>query len=283
MTYSFDSHSQKIKHLLYKNIIENTKFSSKKFQNARSSTTQKKVLESLDEIATCLNGISIRNIPKKNLQNVCFLVCNTYKNNDSLGVSPLNDCYLTAQLNHKRGYQIFYLYDSTREEFMKYISVFLKYTRKSLIIYYSGKCTTVNEDNITDSAIVFEDGYITGYELNGILSLESNKKHKIVLICDCFTGSSIWNLSFDKAQFPVFPSNVVSIYPVYNSNVQDVAKKAEELHGIFTYYLSKYSYEVTDISPSYLMQRMNSRFNQLDMSVIIESTKNTINSQPIFY
>ena len=110
MTYIIDSQYKRFKHFIYKNIVENSKFSAKEFQKARGSTTSRKVQELFNKIATCLNGIKPEDIPIKSLQNVCFIVCHTYKkNNNTLGVGPLNDGYLVAQMNHKRGYKIFYL------------------------------------------------------------------------------------------------------------------------------------------------------------------------------
>lgn len=283
MAYIIDSHYKKFKHYIYKNIVENSKFSKKQFQKARGSTTPKKIQESLNKIATCLNTIKPEDLPIKELQNVCFIICNTYKkNNNSIGVGPLNDSYIMAKISHKRGYKIFYLYDPTRNEFLKYLPIFLKYTKKNLTIYYSGRCTTVYTNHVTDSAIVFDEGFISSDELNHVISKNSNKKVKIVLICDCFTGGSIWNLAFDDKQFPTFPSNVLSIYPVYNSTAPNVVKSAQKMHGIFTYYLCKYTNEITDISPSSLMDRMNSRLERFNISVMIESTQSSLESQAIF-
>lgn len=283
MTYSIDTGYNRFKHYMYKNIVQNSKISKKEFQKSRGSTTPKKIQSSLKKIATCLNGMKPEDIPKDNLQAVCFLVCNTYKkNNNTLGIGPLNDCYIMAQINHKRGYKIYYLYDPSREEFLKYLPIFLKYTKNNLVLYYSGRCTTVYAKHVTDSAIVFDEGYITGNELNSVLCNNTNKKVKIVLVCDCFTGGSIWNLSYDNKEFPSFPSNLISIYPVYNSTVPSMVKKAEKVHGIFTYYLCQYSNEITDISPSKLMERMNQRLERFNISVMVESEKSSLESQPIF-
>lgn len=278
MTYVIDSNHKKFKSYIYKNIVENSKFSQKKFQKSRRSTTPTKVQKSLNKIATCLNDIHPDEIPINKLHNVCFIICNIYnKENSSLGVGPLNDSYLMAQMNQKRGYKIFYILDPTREEFLEYLPIFLRYTKNSLVIYYSGRCSN------TESAIIFDEGSTTtSNELNEIISEKSNHKVKIVLICDCFAGGSIWDLDFNDKKFPKYPSKVVSIYPIYNSNATNVAKSAQDMHGIFTYHLCRYANENPDISPSNLMDRMNSRLKKFDITICIESTKSSLESHPIF-
>lgn len=283
MTYIIDSQYKKIKHFIYKKKVENSKFSKKEFQKARGTTTPKKVQESLNKIATCLNTVKIEDIPIKDLDNVCFVICNTYKkNNNTLGVGPLNDGYLIGNLSHKKGYKIFYIYDPSREDFLKYLPVFLKNTKQSLMIYYSGRCTTIFKHHKDDSAIVFDDGYITGDELNTVLSKNTNKKVKIALICDCFTGGSIWNLSFDDNQYPSYPSNVISMYPIYNSTVPDMVKKAQKMHGIFTYYFCKLANDTCDLSPSNLSNQMNPPLERFNISVMIESTNPILEKQSVF-
>lgn len=54
------------------------------------------------------------------------------------------------------------------------------------------------------------------------------------------------------------------------------------MHGIFTYYLCKYTNEIKDISPRNLMERMNSRLGKLKMTIMIESTVDSLETQPIF-
>lgn len=283
MTHIIDTQYKMIKHYIYKKKVEKSKFSKKEFQKARGSANPKKVQESFNKIAICLNTTKIEDIPIKDLDNVCFAICNTYKkNNNTLGVGPLKDGYLISELCHKKEYKIFYFYDPSRDDFLKYLSIFIKNTKKNLMIYYSGRCTTIYKHHKDDTAIVFDEGYVNGEELNTVLSNNWNKRSKIVLICDCFTGGSIWNLSFDKKQFPSFPSNVVSMYPVYNSTVPDMVKKAQKMHGIFTYYLCKFINETIDFSPTTLTSEMDPSLERFNISVMVESTNPYLESQSIF-
>ena len=100
-----------------------------------------------------------------------------------------------------------------------------------------------------------------------------------MIFCDCYTGDPIWSPDFKKEQCP---DNVISIYPVYDSTVPDKVKKAQKMHGIFTNYLCKYTNEIKDISPRNLMERMNSRLGKLKMTIMIESTVDSLETQPIF-
>lgn len=284
MTTYIDTQYKKIKHFIYKKKVEKTKFSKKEFQKARGTKSAKKLQEDLNKIGTCLNGKKVSDIHINELENVCFVICNTYKkNNKTLGVGPLNDGYMISDLYHKKGFQIFYLYDPTREEFLQFIPVFFKYTKQVLTVYYSGRCTTIYEHHIDDTAIVFEAGHISGHDLNEILLKNVNKNLKVVLICDCFTGGSIWSLDFyDRKKYSYLLPNVVSVYSVYNSTIPDMVKKAQKMNGIFTYYFCKFAKEILDISPNNLLENINPPLDRFNISLMCDASKSTLESQPIF-
>lgn len=281
MTTIVNTQYKKIEHFIYKKKVEKTKFSKKEFQKARKTKTLKKLLDDMNKISTCLNDKKVTDIDSED--KVCLVIMNTYKkNNNALGTGPLNDGYEISKLYKKRGYKIFYLHDSSRDDFLNFVIAFLEKTKVNLTIFYSGRCTTVYEHHKDDTAIVFDAGHITGHDLDEVLVKKTNKKVKVVLICDCFTGGSIWSLNFDGMMQSSMRPNIVSIFSVYNSTIPNMIKKAQKMHGIFTYYFCKYANEILDISPNNLMNNVNPPLERFNISLMCDSTKSTLESQPIF-
>ena len=93
-------------------------FSMKQFQSVRKVSNAREMIDSLRRIGMCLNKVDISQLPKSNIDKVCFLYISNYENtHEPLGVGPFNDAYLFAFIHYKLGYKIVFLYNSDKETF----------------------------------------------------------------------------------------------------------------------------------------------------------------------
>lgn len=122
-------------------------FPKSDFVKARRSSTISKSLQALKSVGTHLNSKKFDFISKDDLDRVCFVIVNTYKKqNFHLGVGPMNDAYIVASNHHRRGYKVFFLHNSTCDEFLTYLKFFIQYTQISLTVFYAGRTTSIQKE-----------------------------------------------------------------------------------------------------------------------------------------
>lgn len=262
-------------------------FTKTDFQKARELSTEKKLIKGFGRIGVCLNGKPTEEVPTEELDKVCFIICNTYTKADlKLGLGPFNDGYLIGLNFHKQGYKIFYLHNPTTQEFINYFQFFLTNTHKTLTVYYSGRLVSIpNSDprlpNTT--AIVFNEGQINTDEVAAIISENSSKNCKIILISECSCGGTICELTHCSNEGCHELPNVISISAKVSPEVVANQKmKAHKLQGLFTYYFCKVTSDEPGISPSHLEEMVNSYISRFEETAVVESANTVIESQPIF-
>lgn len=270
MTY-VDTPNKKQKHPHYEHRttkldLKDNEFSIKKFQKVRSVSTHKDLIKSFGRIGMCLNDKSETTIPTEELHKVCFVIINDYNKEDKeLGVGPLNDGYLIGLKHHRLGFKVFYLYNSKSEELSPLLSFFMKNTKDSLTVFYSGR------DN-NSQGIEFNNGTLEKESISEVISSNENKKIKIIFITDCLSGGSVFDIHNC--------SNAIAFY--VKKNDSNESKEIEKSHGIFTYYFCKIICENPSITPNRLVERMNPSLCRFNESFTCEFIDDKLGETPIF-
>ena len=253
----------KYEHKTEKLDQKDNQFTSKKFHKIRKDSTRKIMLKSLGKIGLCLNDRDITDIPKTDLDKVCFILINDC--DKELGVGPINDGYLIA-LNHKKmGYKVYYLYNALYLEFISFIWYFLDNTSDALTIFYSGK-------NKNGEGIDFSDTLLTKSSLNDVIVSNCNGKARVMFITDSLNGGSVFDIKGAK--------NVISFY-VRKSSLCD-NKQNKRSHGIFTYYFCKLTNECSTITPLELTEKMDDLLSRFEEVLEFDTTSEELGENPIF-
>lgn len=271
--------------------IKNNNFSDKKIESKpiQFESTISSLLRTMNKFTICLNSRSIENISYLNLSKVCFILINTYENEDKkFGIGPLNDGIHVA-LHYKRlKYKVFYLYNSKSEKFLYYLDFFLQNATKSLTVFYSGldsfdeikfskssiddvqmkknpndddklKNKVNYNDNLKDDSIhdiKFTNGEILKSNIiKKSISKNCNEKVKITFITNSLNGGSVFDIDCENEV------DIVSLW-VQKKNDSNDCKKS---HGTFIYYLFKIINDSPNISPKNLVEKINpliEKFNE---------------------
>lgn len=250
--------------------LKDNEFSIKKFHKVRSVSTHKELIKSFGRIGMCLNDKSKETIPTEELNKVCFIIINDYDKEDKeLGVGPLNDGYLISLKHHRLWYKVFYLFNARYEELSPFLSFFMDATKESLTVFYSGR------DN-NSQGIEFNNGTFPKNSISKLISLNENKKVKIMFITDCLTGGSLFDIENCK--------NAIAFYVKKNeNNDSDDNNEIEKSHGIFTYYFCKIISENPSVTPNRLVERMNPSLSRFNESFTCEFIDSHLGDEPIFY
>ena len=282
MTY-VDTPDKKQKHPHYEHQTaklnaKDNEFSNKEFQKIRKDSTHKHLLKSFGRIAMRLNNKNYSNIQVNDLDKVCFILINTYEDEDSdLGVGPLNDGYLVGLNHHRLGYKVFYLYNPECEEFISYLEFFLKNTEQSLTVFYSGRDSNTSGNH----GIEFIDDSLSKYSISSIFSRNCNRKVHVLLITDCISGGSVFDLQSIEHENNSQPLNIISL-SVNKADVKGDAEIGKRSHGIFTFYFCKITSETPNISPNRLAERMNPSLKRFSEQLAYEISNKDLEKSPIF-
>lgn len=262
--FHYEHQTRKLNHKDY------DEFEGKKFHNVRKNQHHKDILKAIGRVGLCVNDKPCDSIPVADLDNVCFILCNTYEHkNVDLGVGPLNDTQMIGVNMHRRGFKVFYLVSPRKEEFINYCQFFSQNTQNKLVIFYTGRGFLSDGEHTN---IMFNDGNATPQELGQAIS-QANTSNHIVLITDCCTGGS----AFDVRENP---HDIVSLGISKPASEKD--RHDRRTHGIFTYYLCKILNEAPDITPAALVDRMNPPLKRFDASLICHETNPELDSVPLF-
>ena len=272
---------QKHPHYEHQTIKLNAKdneFSIKEFQKIRKDSTHKHLRKSFGRISMCLNNKDSSSIPTNELSKVCLILINTYEDEDTdLGVGPLNDGYLVALKHHRLGYKVFYLYNPKCEEFISYLEFFLTRTEQSLTVFYSGRDSDISGNH----GIEFVDDKLSKYSINSIFERNCDEKLNVVLITDCISGGSVFDLR-SISQNHSKPLNIVS-FSVNKNDVKGDAEIGKRSHGIFTFYFCKITSDSPSISPALLSDRMNPSLKRFNETFTFDTTNKELEKAPIFH
>lgn len=270
MTY-VDKPDKKQKHPHYEHRtikldLKDNEFSWKKFQQVRQVSTHKNLLKSFGRIGMRLNNNSTSTVSPDGLDQVCLILINDYDEDDKkLGVGPLNDGYLVGLKHHRLGFKIFYLYNSRIEDFTRFLGFFMKNTKKSLTVFYSGR-----DDN--SDGIEFNKGSLSKSSIQEIISQNCNENVKTIFITDCLGGGSVFDISNC--------SNAICFS--VNKSVQNESGEIQRTHGIFTYYFCKITSESPYITPSRLVERINASINRFNEVFECQFSNKELVESPLF-
>lgn len=280
MTY-VDTPDRKQKHPHYEHRTakldkKNHEFSSKKFHKVRKVSTEKKLLKSFERIGMCLNEKSSEDISTSELDKVCFILMNNYETaKKELGVGPLNDGYLIGLYHHRLGFKVFYLYNSGSEEFKKFLGFFLRNTKHSLTVFYSG----IEERENGIEGIEFNNGSLSRSSIGEIISEHLNCKAQVMFLTDCVGGGSVFDIEGIKGES--LGTNMISLYVSKGSSPE--SKESKRSHGILTYYFCKIINNCPNITPERLAQRISPSITRFDQTFKLEYTNQKLLDSPIFF
>lgn len=268
-------------------------FPKSDFVKARRTSTITKSLHALKSVGKQLNSKKFDLISKDDLDRVCFITINTYKRPDfHLGVGPMNDAYIVASNHHRRGYKVFFLHNSSRDEFLTYLKFFIQYTTKLLTVFYAGRTTSLQtnnyqEENIGEQknnsvkAMIFEQGYVIDHDIGIILSNFKINQAKVIFISDCCHGGPIWY--FDSSYFFVnLPTNIISISVENSNDISDYDKILITNDGIFTIWFWRISNEYPNVTPCELNEKIGPQLKKFGLSIVYHSTSQDLYQKPLF-
>ncbi|OHT05719.1 Clan CD, family C14, metacaspase-like cysteine peptidase [Tritrichomonas foetus] len=262
-------------------------FTKDQFQKARACSTIDAVLSDFKKIGKYLNQRKPDSVPKNNLDKVCFLMCNTYTRADyHLGVGPLNDAYTVAQNHHNMGFQIYFLHNSTKEEFLAFLEFFLKNTKKELTVFFTGHGASVKDKNGDESdgfdeAMVFDKGFIVDDDL-ALMLKNADGKCRVILLTDCCHSGSIWDIQSSKKTGQKLPPNIISLSAAKDSQTAKQTTIGKKSQGIFTFYFWKFVNENPKITPKQLESKINVAIKKFNQCFVFASTSKGMENKPIF-
>lgn len=209
------------------------KFTLKDFQEVRTVSNRKEIIDSFQRIGMVLNDVLPSSLPKKEITKVCFIVVNSSISSfDYCGIGSFNDAFMIGKFHQKLNYKVFLLYNSTAEVFLQFLEFFLTYTKKYLTFYYSGRdAISVGTHGLcfVDKSKVFHD------DLAKFICDKCNEKSRILIISDCVQGGAIFDMNVVKYRKKTQPkklSNIIVFYVIK----KDVKKELKGLtHGLFTF------------------------------------------------
>lgn len=254
-------------------------FDEHEFHKTRKSSTKPHLLKAIGRVALSLNDKEPESINVDDLDDVCFILMNSYKDlkHHNLGVGPLNDGEMIAVNFHRRGYKVFYLFNSTKDKFLQFAQFFIKNTQKQLVIFYTGRAAKTGTHH---SAIMFPEGLLEPNQLGQAFKDVGEIHSNVVLITDCCTGGSVWSIeeimkNYGEKACP----NIMTL--AVRKNASNM-KKFDKTHGMFTYYLCKILNEKPNISPNGLVERINPPLSRFDECLLYHETLKELNRRPIF-
>ena len=151
------------------------------------------------------------------------------------------------------------------DEFPICLGFFLRNTKEALTVFYSGR-----DDKIMDG-IEFNDGTLFRDEITEVINKYSNDQLRVTYITDITSSGSVFNI--DDV------SNAVS-FSIKKTGHR--TKETKFTHGIFTYYFCKLTNDSPQITPSQLIEKMNSSLKRFNEEIICECADQELEKYPIF-
>jgi hypothetical protein len=261
-------------------------FTREQFQKRRTSVDQADTLQSLEAIATNLNGKEPSDVTDDD--KVCFICCNTYtKPRLALGVGPLNDALTVAENHVTRGFTVFFLHNPTIDLFMKFLPHFLKSVKTALTVFYTGhgasiRDTNGDESDGLDEVMVFDTGYIVDDRLLETLKECANGSARVFLLSDCCHSGSIWDLQSAIANNQTLPANLLSLASAADSQTAKQTTVNHMSQGIFSYYLWKALHDKPKATPNDLVRSISSNLKRFNQKVVAVASTPGMLIEPLF-
>lgn len=273
----YSTPSQYLKRLAQLN--NKKKFTFFEFQEARTVSCRKDILDSFQEIGTILDD-RVMPISRKEIGKVCFIVANSCSHSlDYRGIGPFNDAYLIGKFHHDQNYEVFLLYNSTREVFLRILEFFLKYTTKYLTIYYTGTDSIKIGNHglrFIDNTNLFDD------DLAKFICDKCNGKSKILILSDCSSGGGILRMNAVKYKNETQTDKTTKIiaFSVHKTKLKKDIKSLSR--GLFTYYFCKLVKENPRCSACELVDLLNTSLHNFRESVSVECSDEYLPERVLF-
>lgn len=236
------------------------------------------LLKTMARFGICLNNKPSTKILHDSLDNVCFVLINTYeKKNQDLGIGPLNDSIQIGLYHHRLGYKVYYLFNPKSDEFTNYLSFFLQNTVKSLTVFYSGLDSSMCQ--IHD--IEFKNGQLSSNVIKNIITQKCNGKAKIIFITDSYNGGSVFDINSIIHSNDRQTTNIISFSVKKETNSSD-SKEKKRSHGIFVYYFCKLIGDNPNITPKDLVESINPSILPFNEVLKYEVSNQSLADSPIF-
>ena len=262
-------------------IIDTNKKNNKSSKTITQQIRQYQIntcLKSIQKIGTCLNDKNSTSINSKHLDKVCFMLINSYENNNQdLGQGPLNNGLFIGLNHHRFGYKVFYLYNPRCEEFVKFLGFFLQNTTQSLTIFYSGPDSS--KAKIHD--IEFKNGPLSSKVVGEIISHNINESAKVIFITDSCNGGSVFDINSLCSFFCRKNTKVISFYVTKGENKLN-SKEYKKSHGIFINYFCRIMCDSPEITPNLLVKQINPSIHRFDEFFKFETTSRDLSNSSIF-
>ncbi|KAH0788148.1 Clan CD, family C14, metacaspase-like cysteine peptidase [Histomonas meleagridis] len=263
-------------------------FSINEFQELRSHSSIESALSQLNDIAQDITHTDPTTLPMR-MTRACLICANSYTNPTLvLGVGPVNDS-ITVAANHKyMGYRVFFVHNSTPEQFIKCLTVVLQRTTEYLTVFYTGHGSNLhvyNQNNeliSVDQVMVFDKGRVADRELEDILKKYSNGCAKTLLLTDCCHSGTIWNIPSDPVKALEFPANIVSVSSTNDDQTAKQGKIANNSQGLFTFFFWKTFKERPDISMNEMKKVIDGHLMKYQQECELHATRPGILSGPFF-
>lgn len=241
----------------------------------------------LDSIAK--NAVKLNLKDNLQLEKICFICCNTYERPEySLGVGPMNDAITVASYMKDIGFDIYYVHNPKKKEFLNYLQYFYQMTNKHLVVYYTGHGTSVRDQNGDeedgyDEAFVFDDGYVIDDELARLLATSGKKSScKVLLLNDCCHSGSIYDLQSAIQQGLKMPEKIMSVSAARDKETAKQTNVGSKDQGIFTFYFFKFLSTNPKMTPRQMEVQSKPYLSRYNQNFVAYSTTNGMLDQPIF-
>lgn len=259
---------------------KDNQFSDSKFQSVRKVSNQKEIIESFHRIGMDINDVEVDDIPKENLNKVCFvLINNYYKDYKCLGVGPLNDAYLFALIHHKMGFKIVFMFNPEMDNFTEKLEFFLANTVMALTIYYSGRDSSSRVRRVGHGIQFIDDEVMSSKEFGQLVGGKSNGTAKIIIISDCGSGKTVFSMKAATNTENAHTS------PMINFSVDKkilTPRERRMSQGLFTYYFSKLVRQFPNASPKEMVDMLNISFERFKITFSSLVSFDTLDEKPMF-
>lgn len=252
---------------VHKSVQLDTKhpeFTATQFQNTRRSQVCKTIIYSFHHIGVCLNDIDVKQLPKKGVNRVLFILINTHNN-----VGCFNDAYLLSLIHRKLDFKIAFLYNPDLVTFFKFLEYFLTHTWADLTIYYSGFDSESKIRHRGHGIKFMDQTYLSAEEFGQIVGQKSNGKAFVLILQDCENGGSVFNMSEAIKIRNVHCSDIVS-FTSHKSRLSPGEKIRS--HGLFTYYFCRLIRQFPTSSPKDMVEKLNIALKRFKITYSFETS-----------
>jgi hypothetical protein len=198
----------------------------------------------------------------KSYERICFICVNSYRSyRQAIGVTPIQDAVALGKCVRYFEYEVYFVHNPHKRNFLEYLNHFLDHTTRHLIVYYVGQGTTLHDldpkvPHDYDDAFTFDDGAITDAEFLDSLASFKNPDNKVTLITDTCKPGTTWALNGKELKGRNVPPHVVSLsaQPTKTTSKQMMALCQSQ--GIFTFNLTRFLKADPTINAGQLTEKM---------------------------